>query len=66
MSEIRCPVCHCKEYTTEQHVFSGGWGCLGFMFFGWLGLLLGLLGRETYIVCSDCGRKWKLSKFHRH
>ncbi|MFA6716670.1 MAG: hypothetical protein WC082_08125 [Victivallales bacterium] len=65
MSDIRCPVCQCKEYTTERHVFSGGWGCLGFLLFGWIGLLLGLLGIDTYIVCLNCGHKWKPGQYQR-
>ncbi len=59
MSEVRCPLCQSREYTVEQEVFNPGCGCLGALIFGWWGLLLGLLGRDTYIVCLNCGHKWR-------
>lgn len=59
MSEVRCPICNSNEYTTEQEVFNPGCGCLGALLFGWWGLLLGLLGNNTNIVCLNCGHKWK-------
>ena len=59
MNDVQCPVCGSKEYAVEQETFNPGCGCLGALLFGWWGLLLGLLGRDTNIVCLKCGNRWK-------
>ena len=39
--------------------FDPGCGCLGLLLFGWVGVLLGLLGGgDAEIVCRNCGTKW--------
>ncbi len=54
-----CPRCgshHVMVYVGRTG-YSPGCGCLGLLLFGWLGLLLGLLGMhdKVTLVCSDCG-----------
>jgi len=40
--------------------FDPGCGCLGLLLFGWIGLLLGLLGGgDAELVCRNCGARWR-------
>jgi len=55
-SRARCPVCGSTDIETVRHDFSPGCGCLGLLLFGWIGLLLGLLGAgQVDLVCRNCG-----------
>lgn len=54
-----CPVCGSNRVFAVRKNFNPGCGCLGVLLFGWIGLLLGLLGAgEVEMVCADCGAKW--------
>ncbi|MBQ7206458.1 MAG: hypothetical protein IJS01_01540 [Lentisphaeria bacterium] len=52
----RCPVCGSTDVEAVRHDYSPGCGCLGLLLFGWIGLLLGLLGAgQVDLVCRNCG-----------
>ena len=73
-----CPKCGSKHLqavtTTDTNVqtkgggYSGGKGCLGYLMFGWLGLLCGACGSKqkttvqtttkTTWTCTDCGNRF--------
>ena len=54
-----CPYCASTQVAPVQRSYDGGLGCLGLIFFGWWGLLLGLLGAgKTEMYCLNCGRRW--------
>ena len=69
---MNCPKCgsqNCyiiNEVHESGQDYSAGKGCLGYLLFGWVGLLCGLCGegRKTknvnYWVCNNCGKKWKV------
>lgn len=57
----------CKECKSENtqvlgrdKKYSGCLGCLGFLIWGWIGLLLGLVGKwgKYECVCLDCGARF--------
>lgn len=57
---VRCPVCGSSEISAVRRNYSPGCGCLGALLFGWIGLLLGLLGAGNVdLVCRNCGASWK-------
>lgn len=68
---MRCPKCgyeYCQiinETQTTGKDFSAGKGCIGYLLFGWIGLLCGLCGEgqktktRQYWICGNCGHKWK-------
>ena len=52
----RCPVCGSTDVEAVRHDYNPGCGCLGLLLFGWIGLLLGLLGAgQVDLVCRNCG-----------
>ena len=56
---VCCPKCGSTELDTVRKVFDPGCGCLGLLLFGWIGLLLGLLGaNDVEVVCRNCGCRW--------
>ncbi len=60
---LRCPVCGSHRIRITSGDYSLGWGCLGTLLFGWLGLLLGLLGLgNSEAVCGNCGFRAPLNK----
>lgn len=51
-----CPRCGSRNIRIENGDYSLGWGCLGTLLFGWVGLLLGLLGMgDSKAICRNCG-----------
>lgn len=65
MSE-HCPVCGSTDLVLTNGSYSCGCGCLGLLLFGWIGLLLGLLGLGNYeLVCKHCGSRWPVGKPHK-
>ena len=62
----RCPVCNSTDLVLTNGSYSCGCGCLGLLLFGWIGLLLGLLGLGNYeLVCKHCGCRWPVGKPHQ-
>ena len=56
---VCCPYCASTQVFPVQRNYDGGLGCLGLIFFGWWGLLLGVLGcGEMEMYCLNCGRRW--------
>ncbi len=56
---VRCPKCGSTDLDTVRKVFDPGCGCIGLLLFGWIGLLLGLLGaNDVEVVCRNCGARW--------
>ena len=61
-----CPVCGSTDLVLTNGTYSCGCGCLGLLLFGWIGLLLGLLGLGDYeLVCKHCGSRWPVGKPHQ-
>ena len=61
-----CPVCNSTDLVLTNGTYSTGCGCLGLLLFGWIGLLLGLLGLGNYeLVCKHCGSRWPVGKPHQ-
>ena len=61
-----CPNCGSNDLAVTDGSYSCGCGCLGLLLFGWIGLLLGLLGLGNYeIVCKHCGSRWPIGKPHQ-
>ena len=61
-----CPTCGSTDLVLTNGSYSTGCGCLGFLLFGWVGLLLGLLGLGNYeLVCKHCGSRWPVGKPHK-
>ena len=71
---MRCPICGSENIVeidyqktnTEHNKYDDTMGCLGFMIYGWVGLLLGLNNSSrTYTTkrigykCKECGSKLK-------
>ena len=55
-----CPRCGSTDIEVVRKVYDPGCGCLGFLLWGWIGLLLGLLGNnDVEIVCLHCGCRWR-------
>ncbi|MBR7144403.1 MAG: META domain-containing protein [Lentisphaeria bacterium] len=62
----QCPVCGSTDLVLTNGTYSTGCGCLGLLLFGWVGLLLGLLGLGNYeLVCKHCGSRWPVGKPHQ-
>lgn len=69
-----CPKCGVNnstiinETTTKGKNFSGGKGCLGWLFFGPLGILCGACGKgkqiknQQFFICNNCGHKWEVEE----
>jgi len=56
---VRCPRCGSTQIDTVQRSYNSCCGCLGFLLFQWLGLLLGFLGAgDVDLVCRNCGARW--------
>ena len=56
---VRCPFCGGVRVAAVRKNYDGGLGCLGLILFGWMGLLLGLLGgNDIEMYCQDCGHRW--------
>ena len=61
-----CPVCGSTDLVLTNGSYSTGCGCIGLLLFGWIGLLLGLLGLGNYeLVCKHCGSRWPVGKPHK-
>jgi ssDNA-binding Zn-finger/Zn-ribbon topoisomerase 1 len=57
--EVRCPKCHSTEVSSHKAGYSGPIGLIGFLLFGWIGLLFGTAGsRKVEVTCLNCGKKW--------
>ena len=55
-----CPNCGSADISAVRRTYSPGCGCLGLMLFGWIGLLMGLLGAgDIDLVCRNCGTRWE-------
>ena len=62
----KCPQCGSSDLVLTNGSYSTGCGCLGLLLFGWIGLLLGLLGFGNYeLVCKHCGARWPVGKPHK-
>lgn len=60
-----CPNCGSTDLAVSNGVYNSGCGCLGLLLFGWLGLLLGLLGMtQQELVCKHCGSRWPIGQPH--
>ncbi len=60
---MRCPRCGSHKMRYFNGDYSLGLGCLGALLFGWIGLLLGLLGISNQeVVCGDCGYRAPLNR----
>lgn len=58
--QVCCPYCASTQVVPLQKSYDGGLGCLGLILFGWVGLLLGLLGAgDVEMYCLNCGRRWR-------
>ena len=56
---VRCPICGSTQLSATKRGYSGCGGILGFLLFGWIGLLLGLPGySDPRIVCLQCGHEF--------
>ena len=56
---VHCPACGGSRVGPVRKNFDGGLGCLGLILFGWMGLLLGLLGgSDIEMYCQNCGHRW--------
>ncbi len=56
---VRCPACGSTQISAVRRNYDSGCGCLGLLLFGWVGLLLGLLGADDVeMVCNQCGARW--------
>ena len=54
-----CPVCGSHDLAFTNGSYSTAFGCLGILLFGWIGLLLGLLGLGSgKMLCKQCGAQW--------
>jgi len=59
----RCPHCGSEQLSMTRGAYNSGCGCLGLLLFGWLGLLLGLLGMDRLeMVCMQCGTRWPVGR----
>ena len=55
-----CPNCGSPDISAVRRTYSPGCGCLGLLIFGWIGLLMGLLGAgKVDLVCRNCGSQWE-------
>ena len=55
-TQVRCPQCGSTQIAPVRKDYDMGCGCLGLILFGWIGLLLGLLGGGNVdMVCANCG-----------
>ena len=60
---VRCPQCSSADISAVRRSYDPGCGCLGLIIFGWIGLLLGLLGAgKVDLVCRRCGAVWEAGK----
>ena len=56
---VRCPACGSTQISAVRRNYDSGCGCLSLLLFGWVGLLLGLLGADDVeMVCNQCGARW--------
>ncbi|KRE98492.1 hypothetical protein ASG89_05690 [Paenibacillus sp. Soil766] len=56
---LKCPKCSSTNISTEKKGFSLGKATVGGLVFGAVGLLGGLIGKNTPINwCSSCGNRW--------
>lgn len=61
MDDIVCPNCGSHNYSYRKKGYNWGLGILGFLFFHFLGLLFGLIGKNKVIFhCNDCDEEWSL------
>lgn len=59
-TQVRCPQCGSTQIAPVRKDYDMGCGCLGLILFGWIGLLLGLLGGgNVEMVCANCGARWE-------
>ncbi len=57
--QVRCPRCGSVQLAASKRGYSGCGGILGYLIFGWIGLLLGFLGHSNpRIVCLNCGNEF--------
>ena len=57
---VSCPQCGSTQIAPVRKNYDPGCGCLGLLLFGWIGLLLGLLGAgDVEMVCANCGARWE-------
>ena len=57
---VCCPQCGSTQIAPVRKNYDMGCGCLGLLLFGWIGLLLGLLGGgDVEMVCANCGARWE-------
>lgn len=59
-NRVCCPNCGSQDISAVRRNYSPGCGCLGLLLFGWIGLLMGLLGAgKVDLVCRNCGTQWE-------
>ena len=61
---VHCPNCGSEDVRlVSSFGYNWGCGCLGWLLFNWIGLLLGLLDSTNYEnVCANCGYHWQPGK----
>ena len=60
---VCCPSCGSTQISAVRKNYDPGCGWLGLLLFGWVGLLLGLLGaNDVEMVCNQCGARWPAGK----
>lgn len=65
-TQVRCPQCGSTQIAPVRKDYDMGCGCLGLILFGWIGLLLGLLGGgDVEMVCANCGARWEPGRHNR-
>lgn len=65
-TQVRCPQCGSTQIAPVRKDYDMGCGCLGLILFGWIGLLLGLLGGgNVEMVCANCGARWEPGRHNR-
>lgn len=58
---IHCPKCGGTNCSSYRRGYNWGCGCLGFLLFNVLGLLLGCIGQNKRVYyCKDCGKDWEM------
>ena len=59
-NQKKCPICNSTSLAAAKRGYSAGWGFVGLVFLGPLGLFAGAMGKDDIFVhCMNCGKEWK-------